>query len=160
MPQPEPQPEPKPQAGEPDLPFDSASGEEFVVQRGETLWGIASRIRPDFRLTMNQTMLAIYEANPDAFGGNINILRAGARLRIPSADDIYRIDRAYALNEAKRQHAQWRGAPAPAPAAEAPVATETRPSLQLVPPDEETVGVDTGAEVPEDVATTAEEPGE
>ena len=157
-PEPVPQPEPKPQAGEPDLPFDSASGEEFVVQRGETLWGIASRIRPDFRLTMNQTMLAIYEANPQAFGGNINILRAGARLRIPSADDIYRIDRAYALNEAKRQHAQWSGAPAPAPAAEEPVATESRPSLQLVPPDEEPAGLETGVEAPEDALTTTEEP--
>ena len=154
----EPAPEPKPQAGEPDLPFDSVSGDELVVQRGQTLWGIASRSRPDFRLTMNQTMLAIYEANPEAFGGNINILRAGARLRIPSADDIYRIDRAYALNEAKRQNAAWSGAPAPEPAAEAPVATETRPSLQLVPPDEEPVGAGTGAEVPDDALTTDAEP--
>ena len=53
---------------------------------------------------MNQTMLAIFDANPDAFGGNINILRAGASLRIPSADDIYRIDRGFALDEARRQH--------------------------------------------------------
>ena len=156
--EPAPEPEPKPQAGEPDLPFDSVSGDELVVQRGQTLWGIASRSRPDFRLTMNQTMLAIYEANPEAFGGNINILRAGARLRIPSADDIYRIDRAYALNEAKRQNAAWSGAPAPEPAAEAPVATETRPSLQLVPPDEEPVGAGTGAEVPDDALTTDAEP--
>ena len=152
----EPSPAPKPQAGEPDLPFDTTSGEDYVVQPRETLWGLASRFRPDFRLTMNQTMLAIYEANPQAFGGNINILRAGARLRIPSADDIYRIDRAYALNEAKRHHAEWSGAPAPAPAE--PVATTTRPSLQLVPPDEEPVGIGTGAETPEDAEATAEEP--
>jgi pilus assembly protein FimV len=155
--EPEPVPEPKPQAGEPDLPYDTTSGEDYVVQPRETLWGIASRIRPDFRLTMNQTMLAIYEANPEAFGGNINILRAGARLRLPSADDIYRIDRAYALNEAKRHHAQWSGAPAPTPPVEEPVAA-TRPSLQLVPPDEEPVGLGTGAEVPEDAETAAEEP--
>jgi len=159
-PEPPPRPEsrPKPQAGEPDLPFDTVSGDELLVQRGQTLWGIASRARPDFRLTMNQTMLAIYEANPEAFGGNINILRAGARLRIPSADDIYRIDRAYALNEAKRQNAAWSGAPAPEPAAEAPVATDSRPSLQLVPPDEEPVGAGTGAEVPDDALTTDAEP--
>ncbi len=155
--EPEPAPEPKPQAGEPDLPYDATSGEDYVVQPRETLWGITSRFRPDFRLTMNQTMLAIYEANPEAFGGNINILRAGARLRIPSADDIYRIDRAYALNEAKRHHAQWSGAPAPAPVAEEPVATTTRPSLQLVPPDEEPVGLDTGVEAPEDTVSTADE---
>jgi pilus assembly protein FimV len=159
-PEPELEPETKPQAGEPDLPFETVAGDDYVVQPRETLWGIASRYRPDSRLTMNQTMLAIFEANPEAFGGNINILRAGARLRIPSADDIYRIDRAYAFNEAKRQNAAWRGEPAPELAAEQPVATETRPSLQLVPPDEETVGVDAGAEVPEDVETTAAEDGE
>jgi pilus assembly protein FimV len=107
---------------------------------------------------MNQTMLAIFEANPEAFAGNINILRAGARLRIPSADDIYRIDRAYALSEAKRQNAAWRGAPEPAAEPAEPAATTTRPSLQLVPPDDETSGIDTGAEVPEDAETTAAEP--
>jgi pilus assembly protein FimV len=98
---------------------------------------------------MNQTMLAIFEAKPGAFGGNINILRAGASLRIPSADDIYRIDRAYALDEARRQHASWGGMPAPAPTAD-PIETTTRPSLTLVPPDEEPIGVGTGIEGVED----------
>jgi pilus assembly protein FimV len=154
------EPEPAPQAREPDLPFETAEGGDYVVQPRETLWGIASRFRPDSRLTMNQTMLAIFEANPEAFADNINILRAGARLRIPSADDIYRIDRAYALSEAKRQNAAWKGAPEPAAEPAKTAATETRPSLQLVPPDEETSGIDTGAEVPEDAETTAAEPGE
>jgi pilus assembly protein FimV len=156
-PEPEPlarEPEPAPQAGEPDLPFETAEGGDHVVQPRETLWGIASRYRPDSRLTMNQTMLAIFEANPGAFADNINILRAGARLRIPSADDIYRIDRAYALSEAKRQNAAWRGAPEPAAESAAPA---TRPSLQLVPPDDETSGIDTGAVVPEDAESTAAE---
>ena len=162
-PEPEPvpqarEPEPAPQAREPDLPFETTEGGDHLVQPRETLWGIASRYRPDSRLTMNQTMLAIFEANPEAFAGNINILRAGARLRIPSADDIYRIDRAYALSEAKRQNAAWKGAPAPAVEPAEPAATTTRPSLQLVPPDDETSGIDTGAEVPEDAETTAAEP--
>ncbi len=38
------------------------------------------------------------------------------------------------------------------------MATTTRPSLQLVPPDEEPVGIGTGAETPEDAEATAEEP--
>ena len=158
--QPEPTPAPKLQAGEPDLTYDAEPGDAYVVQPRDTLWGIASRVRPDSRLSMNQTMLAIYEANPGAFGGNINILRAGARLRIPSADAIYSIDRAYALNEAKRHHAEWSGAPAPAPAAEEPAATTTRPSLQLVPPDEEPAGIGTGVELSEDAETRAAEPVE
>ena len=148
--------EPQPVADVPAASFDTSAGGDYIVQRRETLWGIASRFRPDSRLTMNQTMLAIFEANPDAFGGNINILRAGASLRIPSADDIYRIDRGYALDEARRQHASWGGMPAPAPTVD-PVETTTRPSLTLVPPDEEPVGVGTGIEGVEDGETMTRE---
>ncbi len=119
-----------------DTPYDTSSGGDYVVKRSETLWGIASRMRPDSRLTMNQTMLAIFEANPGAFGGNINLLRAGAALRIPSADEIFRISRNDALAEAKRQNEAWgSGTGYTAP----PV--ETRPSLTLVPPDEEPTGL-------------------
>jgi len=131
--QPAPQPASQP-AAQPasQAPFDSTSGGDYVVQRSETLWGIASRMRPDSRLTMNQTMLAIYEANRDAFGGNINMLKAGAALRIPSADEVFQISRGDALAEVQRQHAQWGdGAGYTAPP------QETRPSLQLVPPDED-----------------------
>ena len=86
---------------------------------------------------MNQTMLAIFEANPEAFGGNINILRAGATLRIPGADDVFQISRGDALEEVQRQHAAWGGSVAyTAPE------TTTQPSLMLVPPDEDPVGSD------------------
>ena len=122
--------------------FDASPGGDVVVQRGDTLWGITNRVRPDSRLTINQTMLAIYEANPEAFAGNINVLRAGATLRIPSADDVFRINRGDAFAEVRRQNEAWSGetpasAPSPAPAP-APVETvDTQPSLTLVPPDEE-----------------------
>ena len=119
-----------------DTPYETSAGGDYVVQRTETLWGIASRMRPDGRLTMNQTMLAIYEANPGAFGGNINVLRAGAALRIPSADEIFRISTGNAFSEVKRQNEEWAGGSAYA----APQA-ETRPSLTLVPPDEEPAGL-------------------
>lgn len=141
----QPAPAPAPRASRPsqpaqsapvdNTPYDTSAGGDHVVQRSETLWGIASRMRPDGRLTMNQTMLAIYEANPDAFGGNINLLRAGASLRIPSADEIFQISRGNAFSEVKRQNEAWSGGPAYS----APP-TETRPSLTLVPPDEEPAG--------------------
>jgi len=119
--------------------FDDTPGGDVLVVRGDTLWGITQRVRPDSRLTINQTMMAIYEANPEAFDGNINRLRAGVTLRIPSAEDVFRIRRADAYAAVLRQEQEWRGqaptvATAPRPA-QPPV--ETTPSLTLVPPDEE-----------------------
>ena len=104
--------------------FAPAAGDAVVVQPGDTLWGLALQMRPDSRLTINQTMLAIFEANPDAFGGNMNLLKAGARLRMPSADQIVAVDRGAARREAAQQHAAWDS-------------SDTRTSLTLVPADEE-----------------------
>ena len=35
---------------------------------------------------MNQMMVALYDANPDAFADNINVLREGAILRVPDRE--------------------------------------------------------------------------
>jgi len=74
----------------PQASFDTIGGGDYVVQQGDTLWGITQRVRPDNRLTMQQTMLAIFEANPEMFIGNINMMLVGAILRIPSAAEIFR----------------------------------------------------------------------
>ncbi len=150
---------PKPQPPRDTTPYDANAGGDYNVARGQTLWGIASSVRPDSRLTMNQTMLAIYEANPEAFGGNINILRAGARLRIPSADEIYRIDRGMALAEAQRQNAAWSGGTVPAAGPTQRAPAETRPSLTLVPPDEEPADLETGmdGEISDDTSLREQE---
>jgi pilus assembly protein FimV len=121
--------------------FDTSGGGQYVVQRGDTLWQIADRFRPDNRLTMNQTMLGIFEANPEAFEGNINRLSSGATLRIPSADEIFRISRGEANREALRQNEVW---------ASGTVTEDSRPSLTLIPPDEE----------PEDIVAVDEPPAE
>lgn len=151
--------------------FSQADASEYMVAQSETLWGIARSVRPDSGLTINQVMLAIYEANPAAFGGNINILKAGATLRIPSADDMYSIDRRSANAEAQRQHDSWDGSAAssdtgaaedtyapvdayePEPVAEA----EDSSSLTLVPPDEDPVGVGVGTDDAEAEAPVSRE---
>ena len=116
--------------------FDTTAGGDYDVRRGDTLWRIAEQVRPDARLSMNQTMLAIYEANPQAFAGNINVLRANARLRIPSADEIFTISRGNALSEIQRQNQAWSGESA---------APRTQTTLTLVPPDGDQPAYQSGA---------------
>ncbi len=66
----------------------SAQGTSYGPTRAsDTLWDIAMRFRPDSRITPQQMMLAIRDLNPDAFvNGNINRLKAGQVLRIPTAE--------------------------------------------------------------------------
>ena len=146
----EPREETRDEPREESRPFDETPGDGVLVQRGDTLWGIAQRVRPDSRLTMNQTMLAIFEANPEAFAGNINVMSAGASLRIPSADDIFRIGRGDAEAEVSRQHESWSGSTG---------ITRTQPSLTLVPPDEEQTAYDGSTESPATDSTDTADSG-
>ena len=59
----------------------------------DTLWDIALKTRPDKSITVNQMMLALLKANPTAFQrANINGLKAGHTLVIPSKEDIYNLN--------------------------------------------------------------------
>ncbi len=84
-----------------------ASDGTRMVQRGDTLSKIASQVKPS-SVNLNQAMLAIYRSNPEAFDGNINNLRAGKRLRIPSQSEFGQIDRSAASEAVKEQMADWR----------------------------------------------------
>jgi pilus assembly protein FimV len=98
------------------------------VQRNETLWNIAQRVRPDDGLTTNQVMVALFRANPGAFDGNINRLRAGAILRVPSREQIAATSVGEANSEVSSQNQAWRGAQ--------PVAAPADRRLELAPPTE------------------------
>jgi len=102
---------------------------EYVVQRNDTLWRIASRINPGSPSTVNRTMIALYRANPGAFDGNINRLRAGAVLRIPDAAEIEAISASEAVAEVARHTAEWS-------AALLSRTTEETSRLRLVTPEE------------------------
>ncbi|MEL6868599.1 MAG: FimV/HubP family polar landmark protein [Pseudomonadota bacterium] len=87
----------------------SIDGTEYRVQRRDTLWEIARDIQPDQSVSINQVMVAIFEANPSAFDGNINRLKAGAVLALPSRDALFAINKSNALQEVQRQNRDWRG---------------------------------------------------
>ncbi len=78
------------------------------IESDDTLWRIASRYRKDERLSIYQVMLAIYELNPDAFDdGNMNHMKDGAVLKLPSQRYIARIDPALARQKADGDDQQW-----------------------------------------------------
>ena len=74
----------------------------------DTLWTIASRVRPNDNVSMQQVMLAIQDLNPDAFmGNNINRLKRGEVLRIPSIDQIQSRTRAQATRIVSQQNQEF-----------------------------------------------------
>ena len=59
------------------------------VKGTDTLWRIALNNRPDSKLTIDQVMIAIFMANPQAFKNNdIHSITDGSLITIPSAKDI------------------------------------------------------------------------
>ena len=100
---------------------------EHTVASGETLWSIANRARPD-GVSTQQMMVAIQRANPGAFiNGNMNLIRAGALLRMPQGSDLV----ALSQTEARSAVAQQASPPG---VDGAPAAPETPPAAQAEAP--------------------------
>ncbi len=87
-----PAPSPTPRRGAaasaaPSLPVAAPDGETRVVAEGETASSIVAAVKPA-DATLEQAVVAFYEANRQAFGGNVHRLRAGASVRLPDAAAI------------------------------------------------------------------------
>ena len=77
------------------------------VRSGDTLSEIAEAyLLPGYSL--NQMMVALFERNPGAFGGNINMMQAGVTLEIPSVDALQSAAPEVAMAEVMRQTDSWR----------------------------------------------------
>jgi len=85
-----------------------APGARYMVARDDTLWRIAMQAKPE-GASVHQTMLDIQRLNPDAFiNNNINRVKAGYIIYLPSAEDISSEDLSSALAEVREQNAAWR----------------------------------------------------
>ncbi|MCW5590415.1 MAG: hypothetical protein KIT27_12240, partial [Legionellales bacterium] len=74
----------------------------------DTLIGIAKKIRPNESVSIEQTLLALYRANPQAFwGNNINKLKADVRLVIPTLTQIQAIPHEQAVSEVSMEDKAW-----------------------------------------------------
>jgi len=72
------------------------AGMTHQVLRGDTLFGIAQQF-PVEGATLYQMLWALFSANPQAFfNNNMNLLKAGSSLRIPSPQDVLAVDPRYA----------------------------------------------------------------
>jgi len=102
---------------------------EYTVQAGDTLSQIVQGMARDAEVTANQMMLALLRTHPEAFiGGNVNLVRAGAVLRVPGDGEPRRLSAADASAEVRAQVARWREMSAPRPQpGDAPVAQADQP---------------------------------
>jgi pilus assembly protein FimV len=77
----------------------------------DTLWNIATRIRPDKRLSVYQVMQALYQENPQAFvDSNINYLVEGQYLKIPSFNNMMAINTNSARKKSENDSKAWKKA--------------------------------------------------
>ncbi|MBM3349125.1 MAG: pilus assembly protein FimV [Betaproteobacteria bacterium] len=83
---------------------------KVTVRPGQSLSEIASQIRPQLgNADLDETLLALYKANPDAFiGGSIHRLRAGAQLNKPDASVLSSITPAQAKEFVQEANQAWR----------------------------------------------------
>jgi pilus assembly protein FimV len=101
-------PSPAPEARPAPAPSGGAAT-TYDVRRGDTLYRVAGQFSDGSRSGTNRMMIAMFRANPEAFGGNINVLRAGAILRVPGPESLADVSASEASSEIGRQTAAWQG---------------------------------------------------
>ncbi len=68
------------------------------VKTGDTLTGIATRVMPE-GVSLDQALIALYQANPSAFFGSVHQLKAGATLSVPDRQAMAAVDPAQAREQ-------------------------------------------------------------
>ncbi len=115
---------------------------QVFVETNDTLGGLAKRHLPA-GANINQMMLALQRKNPQAFpSSNINFLKAGVVLDIPSPSEVKALSAREAANEVARQMQRWKaGTAAPAPSAPQQDGSKKKP---LAPDDAQPAAVAAG----------------
>ena len=129
---------------------DAPSDTYGPVKRGDTLNKIASSVKSD-TVSLEQMLVALYRENKSAFiGNNMNQLKTGQILRVPSAADAEKITRVEAQKEIKVQVSDWKGyrdsvaGAAQSMAPKASAANEGAGKIAVAKPDKPTVPAASG----------------
>ncbi|OOG47095.1 FimV/HubP family polar landmark protein [Rhodanobacter sp. C01] len=106
----------------------ASNGQYGPVAHGQTLSSIARSTAPS-GVDVQQMMLALKQANPEAFyRDNINALKSGAVLRVPTSTEAQAMTIAAAVAEVRRQNSDWRAGTPGKPAVVADAATRASAS--------------------------------
>ncbi len=85
----------------------AAPSNQIVVMRGDTLAKIAAQIKPD-NVSLERMLVTLYRENAGVFDAhNMNRIRAGKILNIPSDDSVQKMPQADAVEEIRAQAADW-----------------------------------------------------
>ena len=83
------------------------SDDVVVTRKGDTLFSIASKLRLE-GVSTEQLLQGLYEANKQAFvGNNMNRLKVGQKIHIPSPDALHAISQSDAQKMVRIQSADW-----------------------------------------------------
>ncbi len=86
----------------------TGAGEYGPVMANESLWRIASKTKPQ-GATVEQMMMALQRKNPQAFSGqNVNNLKRGSILRMPTQEEVDLLSVHEARAEFSNQVAAWK----------------------------------------------------
>ena len=81
--------------------------DEYQTRRGDSLAKIARDYKPE-GISLDQMLVGLYQTNPNAFDGkNMNRLKVGKILRLPSEQELASLSRQQASKEVKVQSANW-----------------------------------------------------
>ena len=143
---------------------EALEGGDYTVRSGDTLGAIANRRAPT-DVSLDQMMMALYRANPTAFiNNNINRLKTGAILKMPSGDEARSSSQAEARREVSvhtREFNAWRAQlaseVASRPATPIEDSTGSSRTIDTIPPpaelDRDKVVIATGDGRGDDVTT-------
>ena len=84
-------------------------GAEVLTKRGDTLWNVAESMRGNSGVSVQQIMIALLRANPEAFyRNNINNLKMGYVLRLEDFEWAANISKDEAVRIADSQWEEWK----------------------------------------------------
>lgn len=81
-----------------------------ITKKGDDLWRIAEKLRPNDQVTVYQVMMALQQSNPKAFvNGNIHRLKVGQAMRIEDPSLLTAMSKSQAVKEYEAQTQAWEG---------------------------------------------------